>query len=59
MVMTMEITLFIPFRTRKFTTGLNKTAIIIAKTSGMMMSRAMYKIANKAKNPTNRMVAFA
>ena len=57
-VIIMAITLFIFFRTKKFTTGCNTIEIMIAKTIGMIMPWAMYNIVNKANKPTKKMVAF-
>ena len=46
-------------RTRKFTTGFSKIAIMTAKTTGTIMPWAIYKIANRADRPTKKMLAFA
>jgi hypothetical protein len=58
-VITIPTTLFIFFRTKKFTTGWSTIAIITAKTIGTIMPFAMYKIAIKAHKPMTKIDAFA
>jgi len=58
-VIPIATTLFIFNRTKKFTTGWSTMAIMIAKTTGIIMLLAMYNIVNKAKKPMKKMVAFA
>jgi len=52
-------TLFIRILTKKSTSGLSKIAIIVAKTSGIIMLFAIYNIANRAIAPIKKMVTFA
>ena len=58
-VIVIATTLFILILTKKSTRGLSTIAIIVAKTTGIIMFFAMYSIANKAIAPMIKMVAFA
>jgi hypothetical protein len=57
-VITIAITLLILFRVKKFTTGWSTMAIMIAKTIGTIMPRAIYNIVNKANKPIKEKIAF-
>jgi xanthine/uracil permease len=56
---TIATILLIFLRTKKFTTGWSRIAIIIAKTIGIIITLAMYNIANKEIVPTKKIVALA
>jgi hypothetical protein len=58
-VIAMPTTLFIFFRTKKFTTGWSTIAKMTAKTTGTIISFAMYRIVVKAHKPMTKIDAFA
>ena len=58
-VIAIATTLLIFLRTNKFTTGWSTMAIMVAKTRGTIMLRAMDNIASKANKPMKRKIAFA
>jgi xanthine/uracil permease len=58
-VIAIATTLLILILTKKSTRGLRTIAIIVAKTTGIIIFFAMYRIANKAIIPMIKMVAFA
>jgi hypothetical protein len=53
-----EITRFTFLRTRKFTTGCSTMAIITAKTIGIIIPLAIYKIDKMAIKPTKKILAL-
>ena len=57
-VITIAKTLFIFFRTKKFTTGWSTIAKMMEKTTGIIIPLAMYMIASKAHKPMTKTDAF-
>jgi hypothetical protein len=56
---TIDTIRLILFLTKKLTTGLSKTAMMTAKTSGTIMLWAIYKMASNPIKPMIKMVALA